>query len=179
MPPSTAEETLERVRAALADLDAEVKLEFGQVQVVCDGSRLVNVMTILRDAPALRCRFFTFLSAVDWSEYEGMDGLELLVHVYSPDNVLHVNVRVPLGAPDENPTCPSISGIYKGALWAEREMFDMFGIEFEGHPNLVKIYLPEDFEGHPLLKSFKIPGRSLVKEWPGAKDPDEAAAGGR
>jgi NADH:ubiquinone oxidoreductase subunit C len=55
----------------------------------------------------------------------------------------------------------------------------MYGIDFEGHPRLVGLYLPEDFDGHPGLRSFKLPSRSLVKEWPGAKDPDEAAAGGR
>ena len=53
-----------------------------------------------------------------------------------------------------------------------------YGIDFEGHPQLVHLYLPEDFEGHPGLKSFKLPGRTTVKPWPGAKDPEEAAAGG-
>jgi NADH:ubiquinone oxidoreductase subunit C len=55
----------------------------------------------------------------------------------------------------------------------------MFGIDFEGHPRLVNLYLTEDFEGNPGLKSFKLPARTTVKDWPGAKDPEEAAAGGR
>jgi NADH:ubiquinone oxidoreductase subunit C len=54
----------------------------------------------------------------------------------------------------------------------------MFGVEFEGNSNLSNLYLPEDFEGHPLLRSFKLPSR-FVKAWPGAKDPEEASAGGR
>ncbi|MFN2389641.1 MAG: NADH-quinone oxidoreductase subunit C [Actinomycetota bacterium] len=176
-----AEEALDRVRDALGERVREVRLERDQVHVHCDKDHLVEVMTVLRDAPELRCRFFTFLSAIDWTAFEGRaeEGLELLVHVYSPEHVVHVSVRVPLGAPDGDLSCPSISAIYKGALWAEREMFDMFGIAFPGHPKLVGIYLPEDFEGHPLLKSFKLPSRALVKDWPGAKDPDEAAAGGR
>jgi NADH-quinone oxidoreductase subunit C len=87
-----------------------------------------------------------------------------------------VNVHVPLDF--NRPECPSITDVYVGAQWHERETWEMFGIDFPGHPRLVNLYLPEDFEGHPLLKSFKLPSRS-VKEWPGAKDPEEATAGGR
>ena len=175
------EAAVARVRDALGDLATEVRDNLGHVHVTTTPENYVEVMTRLRDTDGLRCRFFTFLSAIDWSEYPYEEGeqkkeLELLVHVYSPDHATHVSVRVPLSF---GGTCPSISGLYGGAIWHERECWEMFGIEFEGHPHLVKLYLPEDFEGHPLLKSFKLPGRTLVKEWPGAKDPDEAAAGGR
>ncbi|HEX2241192.1 MAG TPA: NADH-quinone oxidoreductase subunit C, partial [Actinomycetota bacterium] len=104
-------------------------------------------------------------------------GLEVLVRVYSPEYAIGVTVHVPVDL--ENPTCPTISDIYGGALWHERECHEMYGIDFEGHPRLVNLYLPEDFRGHPGLRSFKLPSRNLIKEWPGAKDPDEAAAGGR
>jgi NADH-quinone oxidoreductase subunit C len=122
----------------------------------------------------------TFLSGVDRSELGGEEaagGMEVLIHLYSQDCAAHVNVHVPVDP--EDPRCPSITPIFAGANWHERETHEMFGIEFEGHPRQVGLYLPEDFEGHPGLRSFKLPSRSLVKEWPGAKDPDEAAAGGR
>jgi NADH-quinone oxidoreductase subunit C len=77
----------------------------------------------------------------------------------------------------EYPVCPSITSLYPGANWHERETYEMFGVVFEGHPRLVHLYLPEDFEGRPLLKSFRLSTR-VVKDWPGAKDPEEAAAGG-
>jgi NADH-quinone oxidoreductase subunit C len=171
------EDALERVRDAVGDRAGDVALSHGHVDVTCEAAALPDIALSLRDAPDLRCRFFTFLSAVDRSDYgEDGAGLEVLVHLYSPDHVVHVNIHVPVGADD--PKCPSLSGIFKGALWHERETHEMFGIDFEGHPELVGLYLPEDFEGHPLLKSFKLPGRH-VKEWPGAKDPEEAAAGGR
>ena len=134
-------------------------------------------MTMLHNEPELALHFFDFLSAVDRSEFaDEPGGLELLVHVYSPEHNFHVCVHVPLDA--DNPVCPTITGIYMGADWHERETAEMFGIHFEGHPRLVNLYLPEDFEGHPLLRSFKLPTRG-VKDWPGAKDPEEAAAGGR
>ncbi|MFN2587353.1 MAG: NADH-quinone oxidoreductase subunit C [Actinomycetota bacterium] len=187
-----SDEALARVRQALGDRPSRVDLSFGQVDLTCSPEGLVGVMTALAETPGVECRFFTFLSGIDWSEFggaeEGKDraeegkegddkrGLEVLVHVYSPDFVIHCNVHVPVDP--ERPVCPSITSIYPGAIWHEREAHEMFGIHFEGHPRLVNLYLSEDFEGHPLLKSFRLSTR-IVKEWPGAKDPEEAAAGGR
>jgi NADH-quinone oxidoreductase subunit C len=99
----------------------------------------------------------------------------VLIHVYAPERGTEVVVHVPLAA--EKPSCPTITGVYAGAMWHERECFEMYGIDFEGHPHLVNLYLPEDFEGHPGLRSFRLPTRTVVKDWPGAKDPEEAAAG--
>jgi NADH-quinone oxidoreductase subunit C len=171
------EEALGRVKEVLGPWVEEAKLNFGDVDLVCRPQDLVRVMRTLRDSERLECLFFTFLSGVDRSELgEGGGGLEVLIHVYSPEHVFHVTVHVPVDP--VAPECPSISGIYRGALWHERETHEMFGILFPGHPNLTVLYLPEDFEGHPLLRSFKLPTR-VVKAWPGAKDPEEAAAGGR
>ena len=185
-----SEEALARVRQALGDRADRIDLNFGQVDLTCRPDQLVPVMTALAETPGLECRFLTFLSGVDWSEFggavegqkEGGDdenaksGLEVLVHVYSPDYVVHCNVHVPVDP--TNPVCPSITSVFPGAIWHERETHEMFGIDFEGHPRLVNLYLPEDFEGRPLLKSFRLSTR-VVKDWPGAKDPEEAAAGGR
>lgn len=170
-------ETLSRVENAVGSKVQNLRLNFEQVDLVCEPGALVDVLTRLRDEPDIACRFFTFLSGVDRSEFaDEPGGLEVLIHVYSPEHVIHVNIHVPVDS--ENPVCPSITGVYRGADWHERETHEMFGIEFENHPRLVNLYLPEDFEGHPLLRSFKLPSR-VIKEWPGAKDPEEAAAGGR
>lgn len=171
------DEALARVQRVLGDRVTQARLNYGQVELWCEPGQVVEAMSILRDHEEVRCRFFTFLSGVDRSEFaDEPGGLEVLVHVYSPDFTIHVNVHVPVDA--EQPSCPSLTGVYAGAVWAERETHEMFGIDFEGHPRLVNLYLPEDFEGHPLLRAFKLPSR-IVKEWPGAKDPEEAAAGGR
>jgi NADH-quinone oxidoreductase subunit C len=173
------EEVLSRARDLLGDTVSEVKSNLGQLDVTCTPERLVEVLRSLRDGP-LQFRFFTFLSAVDRSELggeEGGGGMEVLIHLYSQDSASHVNVHVPVDLAD--PRCPSITSLFAGANWHERETREMFGIDFEGHPRLVGLYLPEDFDGHPGLRSFKLPARAQVKEWPGAKDPDEAAAGGR
>ncbi len=171
------EEARSRVGDALGDRASEIDTNFGEVTVTCGTESLVEVMKTLRDTPEVACRYFTFLSGVDRSTFaEDPGGLEVLVHVYSPEHGIHVSVHTPVDP--ESPRCPSITGVYGGAIWHERETWEMFGIVFEGHPALSPLYLPEDFEGHPLLKAFKLPTR-MVKEWPGAKDPEEAAAGGR
>jgi len=177
MPALDPEEALRRVDAAVGGKITRARLSHGHVDIDCAPQNLVVVMTALRDVEFLSCKFFTFLAGVDRSELaENGGGLEVLVHVYSPEHVLHVNVHVPVEL--EAPACPSITGVYRGAEWQEREAHEMFGVHFDGHPGLSNLYLPEDFEGHPLLKTFKLPGR-FVKPWPGAKDPEEASAGGR
>jgi NADH-quinone oxidoreductase subunit C len=174
-------DALDRVKGALGDRVTDVRLNHSQVDLTVEPGRLVEVARILRDDIALGCRFFTFLSAVDRSTYKFDDdeqkgGLEVLVHLYSPEKIWHVNLHVPLDF--ETPVCPSMTGVFRGAEWHEREAAEMFGIHFTDHPNLTTLYLSEDFEGHPMLKSFRLPARSYVKDWPGAKDPDEAAAAG-
>jgi NADH-quinone oxidoreductase subunit C len=70
----------------------------------------------------------------------------------------------------------SIVGIYPGAAWSERETYEMFNVEFAGHPNLAPLLLPPGFEGHPLRKDFVLASR-VAKAWPGAKEPGESDAG--
>jgi NADH-quinone oxidoreductase subunit C len=176
----TSADAVEKVRAIAGDKARDLKENFGQVDFVCDRSDLVETLTSLRSEAGLS--FFTFLSAVDRTELDEEktaygSGLEVLIHLYAPDHAMHVNIHVPVDL--DNPTCPSLTNLFGGAIWHERECHEMFGIEFEGHPRLVNLYLPEDFVGNPGLKSFKLPSRAVIKEWPGAKDPEEAAAGGR
>jgi NADH-quinone oxidoreductase subunit C len=173
-------DAVDKVRSVVGNKARDIKDNFGQVDFVCDRQDLVEVITSLRDNGGFN--FFTFLSAVDRTELDQNktpygSGLEVLIHLYAPAHATHVNVHVPVDLDD--PQCPSLTGLFGGALWHERECHEMFGIDFEGHPRLVNLYLPEDFVGHPGLRSFKLPSRTTVKEWPGAKDPEEAAAGGR
>jgi NADH-quinone oxidoreductase subunit C len=98
----------------------------------------------------LGCRFFSFLSAVDWKE----EGLEVVAKVDNVDDALSLLLKTRLGPAVS--ACASLTGVYKGADWMERECYDMFGIRFEGHPDLRRILLGDDWEGHPLLKSYPL-----------------------
>ena len=98
----------------------------------------------------LGCAYFSFLSAVDWKE----EGLEVIAWVDNLDARFSVLMKSRLGAGVSE--CESISSVYRGANWMEREAFDMFGIRFEGHPDLRRILLDPDWVGHPLLKSYAV-----------------------
>jgi NADH-quinone oxidoreductase subunit C len=98
----------------------------------------------------LGCRFFSFLSAVDWKE----QGLEVVAKVDNLDDRVSIMMKTRLGAGVSD--CASLMPIYRGADWMERECYDMFGIRFHGHSDLRRILLSDDWEGHPLLKSYAV-----------------------
>ncbi|MDA1183331.1 MAG: NADH-quinone oxidoreductase subunit C [Acidobacteria bacterium] len=98
----------------------------------------------------LRCRYFSFLTAVDWKD----QGLDVVLKIDNVDDNLSLIVKTRL-EPGVS-SCPSLTPLYRGANWMEREAYDMFGIVFEGHPDLRRILLTDDWEGHPLLKSYAV-----------------------
>ena len=98
----------------------------------------------------LGCRFFSFVSAVDWKD----EGLEVVAHVDNTDSRLSLRLKTRLG-PGVT-ACASLVPIYRGADWMERECYDMFGIRFDGHPDLRRILLDDGWQGHPLLKSYPV-----------------------
>jgi NADH-quinone oxidoreductase subunit C len=99
---------------------------------------------------SLGCRFFSFLSAVDWKE----QGLDVVVRIDNLDAGIGLMMKTRLGAGVS--TCPSLVPVFRGADWMERECYDMFGIQFDGHPDLRRILLGDDWQGHPLLKSYAV-----------------------
>ena len=98
----------------------------------------------------LGCLYFNFLSAVDWKE----QGLEVVTRVENLDVGLALMMKTRLGVGQS--ACASLVPVYRGADWMERECYDMFGIRFDGHPDLRRILLPQDWEGYPLLKSYAV-----------------------
>ncbi|MYS38594.1 NADH:ubiquinone oxidoreductase subunit C [Streptomyces sp. KhCrAH-43] len=124
---------------------------------------------------ALGCTYFDWLSAVD----EPGTGFRVCAHVAAlpsaGSGVRRLLVRTTV--PHEAPVLPTAIGVYAGAAWHERETHEMFGVDFEDHPHLVPLLLPEGFEGHPLRKDFVLAAR-VAKAWPGAKEPGESEHGG-
>ena len=116
--------------------------------LVVRSDSLTDVARFLKDTEGLDFDFLNFVTATDfYDHFEVVYMLSSLEHNHS----LMVKVRC---YDRENPSLPSVVGLWQGADFQEREIYDLFGIRFEGHPNLKRIFLWEGFEGHPLRKDF-------------------------
>ncbi|MFV0446427.1 MAG: NADH-quinone oxidoreductase subunit C [Planctomycetaceae bacterium] len=133
-------------------------------------SSLLEVMRTLKEDPAFDFKHLCDLTAVDYFEpdaklaakfpYEAHLAVVYHLHSLKLGHRLVVKVRLPRwknDQPGQRPECPSVTGIWGIADWHERETFDMFGIDFVGHPNLLRILCPDDWEGHPLRKDYEMP----------------------
>ncbi len=124
-------------------------IEFrGETTVVVAPNRLIEVGTFLRDEPALHFDLLSDVSAVD--RYPEHPRFEVNYHLHALENNLSLRLKVRLDG--ETPSVPSVTGIWPGANWHEREVWDLMGIRFEGHPDPRRIFMPDDFLGHPLRK---------------------------
>ena len=138
-----------------ADARALIKERFG-LEAVADAALTVSVPLerwqdfgrFVRDE--LGCRYFNWLSAVDWKE----QGLEVVCRIENLETALVVFMRTRLAAGQT--ACPTLTGLYRGADWMERECYDMFGVVFEGHPDLRRILLSDDWVGYPLRKDYAV-----------------------
>jgi len=150
---------------------AEPSVSFTQVSVDVPADKWHDAAQAARDDDAICCRFFDWLSAYDASTEEQPGVLAVVAHVWSTAHRHHLRLRTRV--PSDNGRLATLSDVWPGANWHERETYEMFGIVFDGHPNLVPLLLPDGFEGHPLRKDFILASR-VAKTWPGAKEPGES-----
>ncbi|MEO6712009.1 MAG: NADH-quinone oxidoreductase subunit C [Mycobacteriales bacterium] len=162
----TPEEIGQRFTAFLEGEAIETESSYGTATVTVPRERFADAVTFAKTTRGLDFTFFDFLTGVD----EADNGYGVVTHLYSPIHGHHVLIRTVV--PNDDPHLPSLSGVFAGANWHERETWEMFGVVFDGHPNLVKLLLSDEFEGHPLRKEFLLTSR-VVKPWPGAKEPGE------
>ncbi len=130
-----------------------------QLRLIISADRLLDVCRFLRDDP--RCRFeqLADLTCVDYlnfpGEHPGRFGVTYSLLSLTHNHRLWLKVYVD----DPQPTVPSVFGVWPGANWPEREVFDLFGIAFSGHPDLRRIVCPDWFTCHPLRKDYPLTGR--------------------
>lgn len=127
---------------------AEVR---GELTVVVRKEDIVSVCTFLRDDTELSFDFLSDLTAVDHLGREPR--FDVVYHLYSLGKNRRLRLKVKVG---EGESVPSVTSVWSAANWLEREVFDMFGIRFDYHPDLRRILMPDDWVGHPLRKDFPL-----------------------
>ncbi len=154
---------------ALKDLGAHVAacvpgavlaqtLALGELTLTLDPDRLVETVTFLRDDP--QCRFLCLIdvTAVDYPEREKR--FDVVTHLLSPKYIRRIRLKV---ATDERAPVPSLVAVHPSANWFEREVYDLFGVFFSGHPDLRRLLTDYGFDGHPLRKDFPMTGYVEVR----------------
>ncbi|HST06067.1 MAG TPA: NADH-quinone oxidoreductase subunit C [Chloroflexia bacterium] len=142
-----------KLREAMPDAIEDVSAFRDQVTIRVFKEHLVEACMLLRDTPGLEYDFLTDLTAVDYPSRAKR--FDIVIHLFSMSlgHLLRVKSAVADGE-----TIDTVSGVWKAANWEEREVFDMFGIVFAGHPDLRRILLAEDWEGYPLRKDYPLLG---------------------
>jgi NADH-quinone oxidoreductase subunit C len=152
-----------RLRQALGDAiegDEQVR---GQLIVRIGRERLVDACRLLRDDPNLRFEHLSDVTAVDYLLHNPDGGrpgdgrtprFDVVYHLYSIARGHRLRIKV--GLDEADPVLPSLVELWPAANWGERETFDMYGIEFSGHPNLTRILMPDDWQGNPLRKDYPL-----------------------
>jgi NADH dehydrogenase I D subunit len=135
----------------------------GEMTVTVRAQDLVAVARFLRDDPELRFDLLANLTSVDWSKYPGHSARERFTTVYNLVST-HSGQRVTLKVPapgGDNPAVPTLTGLWPGANWFEREVYDLMGVKFEGHPDLRRILMPANWPNHPLRKDVPRGGEPV------------------
>ena len=114
---------------------------------------LIEICRFLKNNSELQFNFLTDIVAVDY--FPMKPRFEIIYHLYSIPQKHRLRLKVKV---EDSEVVPSVTSIWKTADWAEREAYDMFGIIFEGHPNLKRIYMPADWDGFPLRKDYPLKG---------------------
>jgi NADH-quinone oxidoreductase subunit C len=143
-----------RLREFNPEAVEDVQLFRGELTVRIRAVNLRQVCQFLRDDSGLSFKYLSDLTALD--HYPGEPRFETVYHLYSIENNQRLRLRIRLGGDD--PRVDSMVQVWPAANAFEREVFDLFGIYFTGHPYLVRIVLPEDWEGHPLRKDYPVEG---------------------
>ncbi|CCG41362.1 NADH-quinone oxidoreductase subunit C [Magnetospirillum molischianum] len=130
----------------------------GELTLDVTAASILSVLTFLRDDPACQFKLLLDVCGVDWP---GRDPrFDVVYHLLSMKH--NQRIRVKLATDDDSPV-PSVTGLFSSAGWFEREVWDMFGILFSGHPDLRRILTDYGFEGHPLRKDFPLTGHVEVR----------------
>jgi NADH-quinone oxidoreductase subunit C len=159
------------VTERLPDVVENAVQSLGELTLHVDRDRLLDVLRLLRDDHKLRFELLSSVSGVDYLNHpqHGGDGKRLHAVYHLTSLSYRRRIRVEVAVSVEDPHVPSAVSVYPTADWHERETWDFFGIVFDGHPNLTRIEMPDDWDGHPQRKDYPLGG--VPVEYKGAQIP--------
>ncbi|MBL7974811.1 MAG: NADH-quinone oxidoreductase subunit C [Candidatus Kapabacteria bacterium] len=157
--------------------EAQTYEHHNQLSVIVGRSEIVDVLRELRDNPLTKFEQLIDITAIDWLKNK-QDRFEVVYFLYSISN--KARVRIKIAVPEKDVHVPTVTDIYESANWYERETYDMYGIRFDGHPDLRRFYMPEDYVDpetkeplYPLRKDYPlmgIPGAAIMPDFPEKED---------
>lgn len=145
---------LQKIKARFGESAVEASEFRNELTVVVSKELIVDVCRFLKEEPELRFDLLADLCGIDM--YTPMKRFGVIYNLYSLTN--KHRIRLKTFVEEEDPKLPTVTGVWGTANWHERETYDMFGIVFEGHPDLRRVYMPEDYEYFPLRKDFPLMG---------------------
>jgi NADH-quinone oxidoreductase subunit C/D len=161
-PAGTDNPTVRVLKAALGEQVRSIEEFRGDLAITVAPRAWLEAARLLSEHPELDYKLFLDLCGVDYLDKDDHDDrFEVALHAYSVSGKHHVRLKTPL--PENEPRLPTLTGIYKGANWFEREAWDLYGIRFDGHPNLSRILTHDSFVGHPMRKDYPTAQRHVLK----------------
>jgi NADH-quinone oxidoreductase subunit C len=153
---------IQKIRERYPDAIEEIYEFRGDTWLYIRPDYLLRVCALLRNDPDLNYLYLSDVMGIDWlpkwQAGEKPKRFEVVYNLYSPVSFQRIFLKVRV---DEGERMPSVTPIWEGANYPEREVYDMFGIPFEGHPNLKRILMPDDWVGHPLRKDYPLGGEEI------------------
>lgn len=166
------EKLIPLIRELLPDMPLETHSYRGDETIIISPDHLPKLAERLHADPELGFEFLMDLTAVDYLNMDRPKRFEVVYHFYSLKHNHRLRVKVPV---DAHEPVPTLSGLWKSADWYEREVYDMYGIRFEGHPNLKRLLLYDEFKGHPLRKDYPVTKRQPRLKLNGNDKNDDAS----
>ncbi|HQA67048.1 MAG TPA: NADH-quinone oxidoreductase subunit C [Aggregatilineales bacterium] len=123
-----------------------------QITVVIDRDWLIEIATFLRDTEGMKFNYLSELNGVDYWPQAPRFGINYIFYSFVHNHLIQLKIFVD----ETDPVVPSLTSVFPGANWPEHEVYDMFGVRFEGHPDMRRILMPYDWTGHPLRKDFPL-----------------------
>ncbi|MBV9480124.1 MAG: NADH-quinone oxidoreductase subunit C [Acidobacteria bacterium] len=145
---------LSRILAWNSSAVKEAKFDRDELSISIQRSAIRETCALLRDDPGCPFNYLADVTCVDW--YPGEPRFEVIYHLLSIPNKERVRLKVKLDS--TSPVLDSVVPVWPAANFFEREVFDLFGVRFSGHPYLRRVQMPEDWEGHPLRKDYPVEG---------------------